>query len=59
MGESSIDGVLREVKEEVGLDLKPETGKLLFTKRSFSMCLSARQLREEWEREIYCLECRP
>lgn len=32
MGESSIDGALREVKEEVGLDLKPETGKLLFTK---------------------------
>lgn len=32
MGESSIDGALREVKEEVGLDLEPETGKLLFTK---------------------------
>lgn len=32
MGERSIDGALREVKEEVGLDLKPETGKLLFTK---------------------------
>ena len=32
MGESSIDGALREVKEEVGLDLKPETGRLLFTK---------------------------
>ena len=32
MGESSIDGALREVKEEVGLDLKPENGKLLFTK---------------------------
>ena len=32
MGESSIGGALREVKEEVGLDLKPETGKLLFTK---------------------------
>ncbi len=32
MGESSIDGALREVKEEVGLDLKPEAGKLLFTK---------------------------
>lgn len=32
MGESSIDGALREVKEEVGLDLDPETGKLLFTK---------------------------
>ncbi len=31
-GESSIDGALREVKEEVGLDLKPEAGKLLFTK---------------------------
>ncbi len=32
MGESSLDGALREVKEEVGLDLKPETGKLVFTK---------------------------
>lgn len=32
MGESSIDEALREVKEEVGLDLKPETGKLLFTR---------------------------
>lgn len=32
MGESSIDGALREVKEEVGLDLGPEAGKLLFTK---------------------------
>lgn len=32
MGESSIDGALREVKEEVGLDLEPETGKILFTK---------------------------
>ncbi len=32
MGESSIDGALREVKEEVGLDLDPQTGRLLFTK---------------------------
>lgn len=32
IGESSIDGALREVKEEVGLDLEPGTGKLLFTK---------------------------
>lgn len=32
MGESSIDGALREVKEEVGLDLEPETGKILFSK---------------------------
>lgn len=32
MGESSIEGALREIKEEVGLDLKPETGTLLFTK---------------------------
>ena len=32
MGESSIDGALREVNEEVGLDLQPEAGKLLFTK---------------------------
>lgn len=32
MGESSINGALREVKEEVGLDLNPKTGKILFTK---------------------------
>jgi len=32
MGESSLEGALREVKEEVGLDLAPETGKVLFTK---------------------------
>lgn len=32
MGESSIDGALREVKEEVGLDLERKAGKLLFSK---------------------------
>lgn len=32
MGENSIEGALREVKEEVGLDLRPEAGKILFTK---------------------------
>ena len=32
LGESSMEGALREVKEEVGLDLEPETGRLLFTK---------------------------
>ena len=31
-GESSIDGALREVKEEVGLDLEQDSGKLLFSK---------------------------
>lgn len=31
-GESSMEGALREVKEEVGLDLKPESGRLLFSK---------------------------
>lgn len=31
-GESSIDGALREVKEEVGLDLERNAGRLLFTK---------------------------
>ena len=31
-GESSLEGALREVKEEVGLDLLPGSGKLLFTK---------------------------
>jgi len=31
-GESSIDGALREVKEEVGLDLEQKDGKLLFSK---------------------------
>ena len=32
LGESSMDGALREVKEEVGLDLDPEAGKILFKK---------------------------
>ena len=32
IGESSIEGALREVKEEVGLDLKQEDGRLLFSK---------------------------
>lgn len=31
-GESSIEGAVREVKEEVGLDLEQSTGKLLFSK---------------------------
>ena len=31
-GENSIEGALREVKEEVGLDLDQEAGRLLFTK---------------------------
>lgn len=31
-GESSIEGALREVKEEVGLDLEPKAGRLLFSK---------------------------
>lgn len=31
-GEDSITGAVREVKEEVGIDLLPEDGKLLFTK---------------------------
>ncbi len=32
LGESSLEGALRETKEEVGLELRPEAGKLLFTK---------------------------
>ena len=31
-GESSLNGALREVKEEVGLDLSPDSGSLIFTK---------------------------
>lgn len=31
-GESSIEGAIREIKEEVGLDLEQEAGKLLFSK---------------------------
>ena len=30
-GESSLEGALREVKEEVGIDLKPDNGALAFT----------------------------
>ena len=31
-GEGSLEGALREAKEEVGLDLQPENGKILFRK---------------------------
>ena len=31
-GEDSLTGAIREVREEVGLDLCPEAGRLLFTK---------------------------
>ena len=31
-GEDSLTGAIREVKEEVGIDLLPESGHLLFTK---------------------------
>lgn len=31
-GEDSLSGALREAKEEVGVDLRPENGKVLFTK---------------------------
>ena len=32
-GESSLDGALREVKEELGITLAPEKGKILFQTR--------------------------
>ena len=31
-GEDSLSGVIREAKEEVGIDLMPENGQVLFTK---------------------------
>lgn len=31
-GENSLQGALREVKEEVGIDLSPDKGKLIFSK---------------------------
>lgn len=31
-GENSLEGAMREVKEEVGIELSPNCGKLLFTK---------------------------
>lgn len=31
-GESSIDGAIREAKEEVGVELLPDNGKLIFSK---------------------------
>lgn len=31
-GESSLDGALREVKEEVGIDLDPQKGKIVYSK---------------------------
>ena len=32
LGETSLHGAAREVKEEVGVDLEPETGRLVFSK---------------------------
>ena len=32
-GENSLQGALREVKEEVGIDLNPECGQVVFSKR--------------------------
>lgn len=31
-GESSLEGALREVKEEVGINLNPQSGKIVFSK---------------------------
>lgn len=31
-GETSLNGAVREAREEVGIDLRPEEGRLLFTK---------------------------
>lgn len=31
-GENSLQGALREVKEEVGIDLSPDSGRLIFSK---------------------------
>lgn len=31
-GESSVDGAIREAKEEVGVELSPDNGKLVFSK---------------------------
>ena len=31
-GESSLQGAIREAKEEVGVDLRPENGKVVYTK---------------------------
>lgn len=31
-GENSLEGAIRETKEEVGIDLSPDSGKLLFSK---------------------------
>lgn len=31
-GENSLSGALRETKEEVGIELKPDSGKLIFSK---------------------------
>lgn len=31
-GEDSLSGVIREAKEDVGIDLMPENGQVLFTK---------------------------
>ena len=37
-GENSIDGAIREVKEEIGLDLDPADGKMVFSKIRETAC---------------------
>ena len=48
-GESSLDGALREVKEEVGLDLSPDSGHLVFSKtRRFFNGLKFSDILDVW-----------
>ena len=48
-GEDSLTGALREVKEEVGFDLKPNDGHLLFTKlRSVISGKTFRDIMDVW-----------
>lgn len=48
-GEDSLTGALREVKEEVGIDLKPNDGHLLFTKlRSVISGKTFRDIMDVW-----------
>lgn len=42
-GETSLDGAIREVKEEVGIDLTPDMGKLVFSRVRKTMILNGRE----------------
>lgn len=53
-GEDSLTGAIREVKEEVGIDLPPDAGHLLFTKLRSS--IGGKQYRDIMDVWLFCYD---